>query len=45
LVDSARLPVYALGGVADDDLETAITHGAQGIAGISGYWNLASGCS
>jgi 8-oxo-dGTP diphosphatase len=39
LVETARLPVYALGGVADDDLHTAIAHGAQGVAGIRGYWD------
>jgi 8-oxo-dGTP diphosphatase len=40
LVDQARLPVYALGGVTDADLETAIAYGAQGVAGIRGYWDL-----
>ncbi|MEA3640189.1 MAG: Nudix family hydrolase [Lamprobacter sp.] len=38
LVDQASLPVYALGGVDDSDLEIAIQHGAQGIAAISGFW-------
>lgn len=38
LVDQASLPVYALGGVQDHDLDRAIAHGAQGIAGIRGYW-------
>lgn len=37
-VEPARLPVYALGGLAPDDLETAIAHGAQGIAAIRGLW-------
>ncbi|MBK5941037.1 thiamine monophosphate synthase [Halochromatium roseum] len=39
LVDRACLPVYALGGVDEGDLETAISHGAQGVAGISGFWS------
>jgi 8-oxo-dGTP diphosphatase len=42
MVEMARLPVYALGGVADDDLDTAIAHGAQGVAGIRAYWDLGS---
>ncbi len=32
------LPVYALGGLTADDLETAIQHGAQGIAAIRSLW-------
>jgi 8-oxo-dGTP diphosphatase len=39
LVDQAQLPVYALGGLGQADLETAISHGAQGIAGIRGFWS------
>lgn len=38
LVEQALVPVYALGGVDDNDLDTAIGHGAQGIAGIRGFW-------
>ena len=38
LVDHAALPVYALGGLGPADLETAIHHGAQGIAAIRGLW-------
>ncbi|WP_166268532.1 Nudix family hydrolase [Marinobacter caseinilyticus] len=38
LVDAAPLPVFALGGMIDDDLEQALVHGAQGIAGISNWW-------
>ncbi|MBI2384227.1 MAG: Nudix family hydrolase [Gammaproteobacteria bacterium] len=34
----ANLPVYAIGGLAATDLEHAWSSGAQGIAGISGYW-------
>lgn len=38
LVRAARLPVYALGGMAGDDLETAWRSGAHGIAMIRGSW-------
>jgi len=38
LVASAVLPVYALGGLGPGDLELAFAHGAQGVAGISGFW-------
>ncbi len=38
-VDSAKLPVYALGGMHNGLLKTAWAHGAQGIAGIRGLWN------
>lgn len=38
LSDAAPLPVYALGGMALRDLETAWAHGAQGIAAIRGLW-------
>ena len=34
----ARLPVYALGGLRMNDLETARRHGAHGIAMIRGAW-------
>ncbi|MEN8167663.1 MAG: Nudix family hydrolase, partial [Pseudomonadota bacterium] len=37
-VESVNLPVYALGGMAPDALERARLHGAQGVAGISGFW-------
>ncbi|MCP3669764.1 MAG: Nudix family hydrolase [Gammaproteobacteria bacterium] len=39
MVDSATIPVYALGGMRQSDLNTAWEHGAQGIAGISCFWN------
>lgn len=39
LVDRVKLPVYALGGVGPRDLETAWEHGAQGVAGISAFWD------
>jgi 8-oxo-dGTP diphosphatase len=38
LVDRAPLPVYALGGLGPEHLETAIHHGAQGVAAIRGLW-------
>jgi len=38
LVEQVALPVYALGGMTVDDLESAWNHGAQGIAGIRGLW-------
>ncbi|MEM7018469.1 MAG: thiamine phosphate synthase, partial [Pseudomonadota bacterium] len=37
LVDRAICPVYALGSMQDTDLETAWSHGAQGIAAISAW--------
>lgn len=39
LVEAATLPVYALGGVGEADLERAFAHGAQGIAGIRNFWD------
>lgn len=38
LVESAALPVYALGGMHRDDTETARRAGGQGVAGIRGFW-------
>lgn len=38
LAEGAGLPVYALGGLGPDDLDTAFAHGAQGIAAICGLW-------
>ena len=38
LVDGTRVPVYALGGLAADDLDTALDHGAHGIAMRRGAW-------
>lgn len=38
LVDAATLPVYALGGLSEADLEHSFVHGAQGVAAISGFW-------
>ncbi|HHJ34922.1 MAG TPA: Nudix family hydrolase [Gammaproteobacteria bacterium] len=34
-----NVPVYALGGVAESDMDTAWQYGAQGIAAISAFWN------
>ncbi|UCB54298.1 MAG: Nudix family hydrolase [Thiotrichales bacterium] len=38
LVDDINIPVYALGGVVAEDLETAWQSGGQGIAAISAFW-------
>jgi 8-oxo-dGTP diphosphatase len=40
LAERAPLPVYALGGLTPADLDTAVAHGAQGIAAIRGLWPL-----
>jgi len=39
LVERARIPVYALGGLRPDLLDTAWHRGAQGVAGIRGFWS------
>ena len=39
LTEAASLPVYALGGLAIDAVSIAKEHGAQGIAGIRGFWS------
>lgn len=39
LCQEVRLPVFALGGVGPTALAEAITAGAQGVAGISGWWS------
>ncbi len=38
LVDGCAMPVYALGGVSVEDMESAWSHGAQGVAAISAFW-------
>ncbi len=38
LVAKAKIPVYALGGLADEDHKAAIAAGAQGVAGIRNWW-------
>jgi 8-oxo-dGTP diphosphatase len=44
LVEAVRIPVYALGGMTDDLIETAWRNGAQGVAGIRGFWRAATPC-
>lgn len=39
LTEAATVPVYALGGMSVEDLDTAYHHGAQGIAAISRLWS------
>ncbi|CAA6809227.1 MAG: Mutator mutT protein (7,8-dihydro-8-oxoguanine-triphosphatase) (EC [uncultured Thiotrichaceae bacterium] len=38
LVSNVNTPVYALGGLGNDEITTAKQHGAQGVAAISGFW-------
>jgi len=38
LVQWAKMPVYALGGMVESDIKVAQTYGAQGIAAISCLW-------
>jgi len=37
-VAEARIPVYALGGLSEAELERARSAGAQGVAGIRAFW-------
>lgn len=39
LVYSTNIPVYALGGMQSEDLQTAWDYGAQGIAMLNGVWS------
>ena len=41
LVDSAALPVYALGGMRPEFVATAREHGGQGVAVLRGLWGAA----
>ncbi len=41
LIENISVPVYALGGVSENDLEAAWQHGGQGIAAISALWETA----
>ncbi len=41
LVDSAALPVYALGGMRPEQATTAREHGGQGVAVLRGLWGAA----
>lgn len=36
--DAAQLPVYAIGGLREDDVAVARTHGGQGVAAIRDFW-------
>jgi len=38
LCRQARVPVFALGGLSLGDVEKAVSFGAKGVAGISGFW-------
>lgn len=38
LRNEVSLPIFALGGVGANDISTARSHGAQGVAGITGFW-------
>ncbi len=35
-----QIPVYALGGLSEEDMMMAKQYGAQGVAGISAFWNI-----
>jgi 8-oxo-dGTP diphosphatase len=39
MLEICPMPVYALGGVSEQDMADAWIHGAQGIAAISAFWN------
>lgn len=38
MIEGLPMPIYALGGVCQDDIETAWQHSGQGIAAISAFW-------
>jgi len=38
IVNEVNLPVYALGGLGEKDLEIAWSKGGQGVAAIRGLW-------
>lgn len=38
LASAVHVPIYALGGLGPQDIETALEYGAAGIAGISAFW-------
>jgi 8-oxo-dGTP diphosphatase len=42
MIDAINIPVYALGGVGESDIETAYQHGGQGVAAIGAFWNYDS---
>jgi 8-oxo-dGTP diphosphatase len=39
LVENISVPVFALGGLSEDDMEKAWSCGAQGVAAISAFWS------
>jgi 8-oxo-dGTP diphosphatase len=39
LREKVALPIYAIGGLSPNDIATARSHGAQGIAAIRGLWS------
>ena len=39
MITNSSVPVYALGGMQQRDLATAMSHGAHGIASLSAVWN------
>ena len=39
MVDGVVIPVYALGGVGETDIEIAQSHGGQVVAGIGAFWD------
>ena len=39
MVEKISVPVYALGGVSENDMDVSWSHGAQGVAAISAYWH------
>lgn len=43
LTEASCMPVYALGGMTQEDLPDAWDHGGQGIAAIRGLWDLLPG--
>lgn len=40
LTDTAAIPVYALGGMSNDDIKLSKAYGGQGIAAIGEFWNV-----
>jgi len=38
LAEEVGAPIFALGGLQASDLDLAREHGAQGVAGIRGFW-------
>ena len=42
LVRPVSIPVFALGGMRPEEAAVAVEHGGQGVAGIRGFWPLAS---